>query len=250
MWLTRAYPAGSEVTAEDCYTGLDLSDRAPDDRPYVVCNFVSSADGKATAAGRTAPLADAADREVFQLLRTQVDALLAGTQTLRIERYGPPIREPRLSEIRVAEGRARQPLAVVISRSGDVPFEIPLFDDATVCVALYAPPAAAVPACAARLVRHDIPPGDGDLVAVMRSLRRDHDVRSLLCEGGPVLFNSLLAQGLVDELFLTLAPTLVGGAELGITLGPALPAIRPMLLSWALESAGSLFLRYTLRPGK
>ena len=84
----------------------------------------------------------------------------------------------------------------------------------------------------------------------MRSLRRDHDVRSLLCEGGPALFNSLLAQGLVDELFLTLAPTLVGGAELGITLGPALPAIRPMLLSWALESAGSLFLRYTLRPGK
>jgi riboflavin-specific deaminase-like protein len=247
MRLTQAFPAGPDVTPEDRYTGLDLSHRASDDRPYVVCNFVSSADGKATAAGRTAPLADAADRAVFHLLRTQVDALLAGTQTMRIERYGTPVREPRLSEIRVAEGRARQPLAVVISRSGDVPFEIPLFADPTVTVILYVPASAAVPACAAGVIRHEIPPGDGDLVAVMRSLRSDHHVRSLLCEGGPVLFNSLLAQGLVDELFLTLAPTLVGGAELGITVGAALAEMQPMRLAWTLESDGSLFLRYTRR---
>ena len=114
-----------------------------------MCNFVSSADGKATAAGRTAPLANAADRAVFQLLRTQVDALLAGTRNDADRALRPPIREPRLSEIRVAEGRARQPLAVVISRSGDVPFEIPLFDDPTVSVILYVPAATAVPACAA-----------------------------------------------------------------------------------------------------
>jgi riboflavin biosynthesis pyrimidine reductase len=247
MRLTQAIPAGPDVTPENRYTRLDLSDRATDERPYVVCNFVSSADGKATAAGRTAPLADAADRAVFQLLRTQVDALLAGTQTLRIERYGPPIRDPRLSEIRVSEGRATQPLAVVISRSGEVPFEIPLFADPTVHVILYAPASAVVPACTARVTRHQIPVGDGDLVAVMRSLRRDHDVRSLLCEGGPALFNSLLTQGLVDELFLTLSPTLVGGGELGITVGPAPPQMLAMRLTWALEFEGSLFLRYARR---
>jgi riboflavin-specific deaminase-like protein len=247
MRLTQAFPAGPAVTPEDRYTGLDLSDRASDDRPYVVCNFVSSADGKATAAGRAATLADAADRAVFHLLRTQVDALLAGTRTMRIERYGVPIRQARLSEIRVVEGRASQPLTVVISRSGGVPFEIPLFADSTVSVILYAPAAAAVPASAAQVTRHALPEGDGDLVAVMRSLRRDHDVRSLLCEGGPALFNSLLAQGLVDELFLTLAPTLVGGAELGITVGAAPAVMQPMRLAWALESDDSLLLRYTRR---
>jgi riboflavin-specific deaminase-like protein len=247
MRLTRAIPAGPDVTPEERYTGLDLSRRASDDRPYVVCNFVSSADGKATAAGRTAPLASAVDRAVFHLLRTQVDALLAGTGTMRIERYGAPIREPCLSRIRVAEGRAAQPVAVVVSRSGDVPFEIPLFADPTVSVIVYAPASAVVPACAAQVIRHEIPAGDGDLVGVMRSLRRDHDVRSLLCEGGPALFNSLLAQGLVDELFLTLAPTLVGGGERGITVGAALAEVQPMRLAWALESDGSLFLRYTRR---
>lgn len=244
MRLTQAFPAGPDVTPEDRYTRLGLSDHARDDRPYVVCNFVSSADGKATATGRTAPLANAADRSVFHLLRTQVDALLAGTGTMRTERYGPPIREPRLSDIRVAEGRSRRPLAVVISRSGEVPFEIPLFADAAVDVILYVPASAPVPACSARVIRHELPAGDGDLVAVMRSLRRDHGVRSLLCEGGPMLFNSLLAQGLVDELFLTLAPALVGGAELGITVGPAPAELQPMRLTWVLESAGSLFLRY------
>ena len=59
--------------------------------------------------------------------------------------------------------------------------------------------------------------GDGvPLDAVLHTLRRDHGVETLLCEGGPTLFGALLRAGLVDELFLTLAPSLVGGAS-----GPA-----------------------------
>ena len=158
MRLTQAVPAGPDVTPEHRYTGLGLSDRASDDRPYVVCNFVSSADGRATAAGRTAPLADAADRAAFHLLRTQVDALLAGTGTLRIERYGAPVRESAPVGDPSRRGPGQAPLAVVISRSGNVPFEIPLFADPTVTVILYAPAAAIVPACAARFIRHELRP--------------------------------------------------------------------------------------------
>ena len=56
-----------------------------------------------------------------------------------------------------------------------------------------------------------------------RRLRADHGVRSLLCEGGPTVFGALLTEGLVDELFLTLAPKLVGGGdEPAITAGPEL----------------------------
>jgi riboflavin biosynthesis pyrimidine reductase len=245
--FTRAIPPGPEVAPEGLYTSLNLSRQAGDDRPYIVCNFVSSADGKATANGRTAGLGGEGDREVFHLLRTQVDALLAGTETMRIERYGLPVRADRLSEIRVAEGRAPQPLSVLISRSGNVPFEIPLFDDASAHVVLYAPASAVVPACVAPVTHHEIPDGDDNLAGIMRSLRRDHDVRSLLCEGGPILFNSLLREGLVDELFLTLAPTVVGGGELGITTGAPLHELQAMELVWVLECDGSLFLRYARR---
>lgn len=247
MRFTQAIPEGLEVTPEERYTGLNLSRLAGEDRPYVVCNFVSSLDGKATAAGRTGPLASEGDRVVFHLLRTQVDALVAGTGTMRIERYGVAVRTEPLTQIRVAEGRAPQPLCVVISRSGDVPFDIPLFADARADVALYAPARVELPACAARVTHHEIPTGEDALSAILASLRRDHDVRSLLCEGGPVLFSSLVRHGLVDELFLTLSPALVGGGELGITTGPALGQLQAMRLVWALECGGSIFLRYARR---
>ena len=249
MLLTQAFPPGPAVTPEGRYTKLGLAELAGDRRPHVVCNFVASADGKSTTNGRTAGLADEVDRAIFRLLRTQVDAVLAGTGTLAIERYGPPIRDPKLAQIRIGEGRAPQPLAVVLSRTGAVPFDIPLFADPGVHVVLYAPAATVVPACAARVTHHTLQTADAGLDSVMDSLRRDHGVRSLLCEGGPVLFGSLLARGLVDELFLTVSPMLVGGGELPVTAGPAIAAAIPMQLAWALEGNGSLFLRYSRRAG-
>jgi riboflavin biosynthesis pyrimidine reductase len=247
MLLMRAVPSGPAVTPEDQYTRLGLAELAGDGRPHIVCNFVASADGKATTNGRTAGLAGETDRAIFHLLRTQVDALLTGTGTLAIERYGPPIRDRRLAQIRIDEGRAPQPLAVVVSRTGAVPFDIPLFDDPEVHVVLYAPAATVAPACAARVTHHALQAGDTGLDAVMGSLRHDHGVRSLLCEGGPILFNSLLRRRLVDELFLTISPLLVGGGELPVTVGPTIAAATPMHLAWALHCDDDLFLRYSRR---
>ncbi|HEY2316698.1 MAG TPA: dihydrofolate reductase family protein [Solirubrobacteraceae bacterium] len=243
MLFQAAIPPGPAGTPETFYTGMRLGDAAPADRPYVVCNFVSSADGKATARGRTALLGGEGDRAMFHLLRTQVDAVLAGTGTLAVERYGPLTRAQRLVDIRVAEGRAPQPLAVVISRSGRIPFDIPLFAAAESRVAVYAPPGVAAPACGAQVSVHALPGVDGELAGVLHSLRHDHGVRSLLCEGGPTLFTALLAHDLVDELFLTLAPTIVGGQELGITSDPLAELIKLRLLR-ALEHDGVLFMRY------
>lgn len=247
MLLERAIPAGPAGPPETFYTGLNLGERAKPDRPYVIGNFVSSADGKATADGRSGPLGGEADRAAFHLLRTQVDAVLAGTGTLRAERYGPLMRNDRLSEIRLTEGRAAQPLAVVISRSGRVPFDIPLFADPGSRIALYAPSTTVVPDCAAEVIVHEIPCAGNPLTGALLSLRNQHGVRSLLFEGGPAMFNAMLAENLVDELFLTLAPTLVGGDERGITAGASLPRALALRLVWALEQDGQLLLRYARR---
>jgi riboflavin-specific deaminase-like protein len=244
MLFQAALPPGPAGTPDTFYTGMHLGDAAPADRPHVVCNFVSSADGKASARGRTALLGGPGDREMFHLLRTQVDAIVAGTGTLRVERYGALAREPRFVDIRVAEGRAPQPLAVVISRSGDIPFEIPLFASPDSRVAVYTAAEIAVPDTVAQATVHPLGAQAGELAVVLESLRREHGVRSLLCEGGPILFSALLAEDLVDELFLTLAPTIVGGNELGMTYGEPLPELISLRLVRALEYEGAMFLRY------
>ena len=69
----------------------------------------------------------------------------------------------------------------------------------------------------------------------------------MLCEGGPTLFGALLREGLVDSLFLTLAPTLVAGAGLAVTGGLAPKVPVGLQLAGLLEHEGSLFLRYTAR---
>jgi riboflavin biosynthesis pyrimidine reductase len=89
--------------------------------------------------------------------------------------------------------------------------------------------------------------GELTLTTVLRRLRSEFGVRSLLCEGGPTLFNGLLQERLVDEMFLTLAPKLSGGgAEPAITSGPELPDLQTMSMVWALERDNSLYLRYRL----
>jgi riboflavin biosynthesis pyrimidine reductase len=79
----------------------------------------------------------------------------------------------------------------------------------------------------------------GELLASLRN----EGVRAVMCEGGPRLHASLQADGLVDELFLTVAPKLSGGEAPRILEGP-LPAIVDLELAWLLEEDGELFARY------
>jgi len=76
------------------FDDLDLASLAPSDRPYVVLNMVASVDGRATLDGRSAALGGPADKAVFFELRASVDAVLAGTGTLRAEGYGRLVRKP------------------------------------------------------------------------------------------------------------------------------------------------------------
>lgn len=243
MLLQRAVP-GEATEASDLLAGLKLGRLAPPHRPYLVCNFVASVDGKATAAGRSAPLANEADRQLFHLLRGQVDAVMVGTGTLRVERYGRLVRDPARRERRLQDGLAADPLAIVVSRSFDVPFEIPLFQDPDSRVALYTGSDAQPPSCPAEVMVKRLGAKASDLEHVLREVRREHGVRSILCEGGPLLFGALVAADLVDEMFLTLAPALAGGAELSLTLGGGPPSPLALRLVWALQRDGFLFLRY------
>jgi len=89
------------------------------------------------------------------------------------------------------------------------------------------------------------PEGWSDLSALLHSLHGE-GIRAVMCEGGPTLHGSLQAAGLVDELFLTIAPKLIGGGAPHILEG-ALDEVTPLELAWLLEQKGELFARYRLR---
>jgi len=86
---------------------------------------------------------------------------------------------------------------------------------------------------------------DGELADLRELLHSlwEEGVRAVLCEGGPTLHGSLQAEGLVDELFLTIAPKLSGGEGPRILEG-SLPHVTGLELAWLLEEDGELFARY------
>jgi riboflavin-specific deaminase-like protein len=245
--LRRLLPEPGEWTVEDAVAQLDLGARAPAARPYVVGNMVSSADGRAALGGKSGGLGNAADRELFHELRTAPDAVMVGSGTLRVERYGRFVRDPARRDRRVAAGLAPDPIGCVVSRSLRLPTDIPLFQDPDSTIVVYTSSEAKLEPCPARVLLVELPEAELTLTTVLGRLRADHGVRSVLCEGGPTILGALLAEGLLDELFLSLAPKLAGGGhDLTTVEGPGLADPVELELRWALESEGCLFLRYAI----
>ncbi|HEV7773074.1 MAG TPA: dihydrofolate reductase family protein [Conexibacter sp.] len=250
MQFQRLHPDPATVDSIELLGDLGLGARAHDARPWVVTNFATTTDGRATIDGRSGAIGDDGDMETFRRLRTQVDALLIGTRTLGIERYGRAVRRPELRAAREALGLAPEPLIATVSRSGELPLDAPLFEEREANVVVFAPPETPAPACAACVTLVRLDPAELTLTSALRHLRAEHGVRSLLCEGGPTLMGALLHERLVDEVFLTLAPQLAGGGT-GPTMssGPALANPSTLELVWVLERADSLYLRYAVRTG-
>jgi riboflavin biosynthesis pyrimidine reductase len=214
----------------------------------VLLNMVCTVDGRATLGGRSGPIGNRADRELFRALRTAVDAVLVGAGTARAEHYRRLVREEAHRRLRRERGLAEEPLACIVSGGLALP-EIPLLSDPGARVAiLTASPASELSATASMEYVRSARDGQLDLPAALVELRARLGVRTLLCEGGPHLNGQLLAEGLVDELFLSFAPKLGGGElpgqSLRIVCGPELdPPVELELLD-VLESESNLLLHY------
>ena len=248
MDLQRLEPVDSPLTADEVARGLRLGDLAPPERPYVIVNMVATADGRATVDGRAGPIGNEADRRLFHHLRTQVDAVMAGARTVTIEQYGRLVRDPALRDKRRHEGLAGDPLAVVVSGRLDLPADVPLLRDEHSRVVVITGSDARLEGCSAHVDYLRSDRTTVDLGVALRALRSEHGVRSVLCEGGPALNAALLREGLVDELFLSVAAKLEGGPDaLPIVRGLPVAGVIEMDLVWALRAGSDLFLRYRLR---
>jgi riboflavin biosynthesis pyrimidine reductase len=236
------------------------------DRATVIANFVSTIDGIVAlgsgdlSGGGVISGFHEPDRFVMALLRAVADVVLIGAGTLRgstNHRWTPdhvqPELAPALAEWRRAMGLAPQPTTVIVTASGELPLRHPGLNDPSVPVVIATTPAGAerlrADGIGATLSVQSV--GDGSQLrgGEILDLAAGLGARVVLSEGGPHLLGELVRVGLLDELFLTLAPQIVGrtGDErLGLVEGLALP---PADTRWhdlvsVRRSTNHLFLRY------
>jgi riboflavin-specific deaminase-like protein len=248
MPLHRIHPERAQLDPAEAISGLGWAELAPAHRPYLALNMVATADGRAAVEGRTRAISSDTDRAVFHHLRTQADAIMAGAGTIRSERYGPLIKTDELRAKREREGLDPNPLAVIVSGRLHLPVDVGLFQDPESRVVILTQSDGELTGARAQVEYLRAEEGPWDPRPQLEALRKDYGVRSVLCEGGPTLNASLMPYGLVDELFLTIAPALVGGPE-ALTIMGATPSadVMPIELIWALEDQSELFLRYRLQ---
>lgn len=245
--LRKVFPECRTVTLEEVYS--DLHYEGKPDRPYVAINMVSSVDGRTTIHGelRKTRIGSEEDRQLMGWVRHAADVVIRGAETVRINPAYPGVK-PALVPVRRAKGLQDQPLAVVITNSCDVPLQSQLFTAGPRPIIMTSSTAPAERVDMLREAADVVVVGEDsvDPLTALRTLRSDFGVERVLLEGGPNLNYHFLRQGLVDELFWTVAPKMVGGkGELSWVEGEDVfdPLVQLELIS-AYTLADELFLRY------
>lgn len=185
-------------------------------RPFVAATFAMTVDGKITT--RTFSPVDFTSREdKLHLFRQRAlaDAVLIGHTSLKRDnvRLGLPA---ELQQARIEGKQTPAPLRVIVSNKGRIDSRLKIFGSASSPILIFSTtqmPRKTQAALGEKATLHLTESDAVDLEEMLRILRSQYHVRTVACEGGPTLFRSLLERGLVDQLNLTIAPYMFGGAR-------------------------------------
>jgi riboflavin biosynthesis pyrimidine reductase len=247
-------------------------------RPYVVGNFVSTLDGVISfevpghSGGGTISGSDEADSFVMGLLRASVDAVVVAAGTVSqvspnhlwiAESIYPKAKDSYAGYRQRSLKKAGRPLLVVVSGRGRLDLGRAIFHAPRARVLIVTTKAGSQELASAgvsaldstKVVALDDTGGLIDPSAILTLLHDEYGVRIVLHEGGATLFGHFMAQGLVDEVFLTLAPQIAGRTSErprpGMVAGVAfLPEGAPWFKLVSAKYRGDhLYLRYRMKSG-
>ena len=246
-------PAIDGIDALGFYT--TLSRPVPADRPWVMVNMIASADGAVAVGGTSEALGNPSDQAVFSAVRACADWIVVAAGTARVEAYAVPRPRAAVRRARVATGRLQRPRLAVVSSSLDFDLSLPMFadrrpgDDVPVIITGEEAPPGAVSrlAAVAEVTRLEGPRPDPQ--AILAELRR-RGARVVLCEGGPSLNAQFADAETIDELCLSVAPLLVGGASPRIVQGSRRASPLPMQLTHLLAGDDTMFARYLVSSSR
>ena len=243
--------------------------------PYVIGNFVSTLDGVVSyqipghSGGSTISGSNPGDRFIMGLLRASADAVLVGSGTVHDVSpkhlwipsfaYSEAAELYKSYRVRVLR-KPEEPLVVIVSGSGKLDLQRAIFQAREIQTVVFTTPdgvdeltrrgAARLPSAEIR----SIEPHETRLPAraILERLVTEFKVRLVLHEGGPMLFGGFMAERLVNELFLTVAPQMAGRVNTAVRPGIiAGIEFSPNEAPWfdllsARQQANHLYLRYRL----
>src|SRR5438094_837284 len=185
-------------------------------RPFVVATFAMTVDGKVTTKN-LAPVDFTSREDKLHLFRQRAlaDAVLLGHTSLKRDnvRLGLPV---DLQQARTKRKETPAPLRVIVSNKGRIDSRLKVFQSTISPILIFSTtrmPRKTQAALKGKATLHLTKGDEIDLAAMLRTLRSKYNVRKLACEGGPTLFRALLERDLIDELSLTIAPYMFGGAK-------------------------------------
>lgn len=220
-------------------------------RPRILLNFAITVDGKVSTAKRTpSNFTSASDKRRLLEIRAHGDALMVGRNTLEIDGMSMGLPDEELRRARLQRGQSEYPIRVVITNSGGLSGNLKIFNQRFSPIVIYSTtrmPATNQTALRAR-AKLNLSPNDRlDLAEVLDDLFVTHNVRTVVCEGGPGLAKTLAELDVIDELFLTIAPILSGGSGAPSILGTPgsfLPSARIYRIDSMKAEAGECYIHY------
>jgi riboflavin-specific deaminase-like protein len=184
--------------------------------PFVVATFAMTVDGKVTTKN-FGPVDFTSREDKLHLFRQRAlaDAVLLGHTSLKRDnvRLGIP---GDLQRARIKQKKPPAPLRVIVSNKGRIDSRLKIFQSTISPILIFSTtrmPKKTQVALSGKATLHLTEADEIDLGAMLKTLRSKYKVRRLACEGGPTLFRALLERDLIDQLNLTIAPYLFGGAK-------------------------------------
>lgn len=219
--------------------------------PYVRVKLAMSLDGRtAMASGESQWITGSAARRDVQALRAQSCAVITGADSVIIDNPSMTVR-PDEAGLDIPEGLRRQPLRVIVDGAHRVSNEATIFDKpGDILIAARTPPAS--------LINRDTGLGalsywagerdeHTDIDALLRHLATQGS-NEVLIESGAKLAAAFVSAGLVDELIVYCAPTLLGSDARPLLSLPLSEMKQQIRWQWQDVRMVGDDLRLTLRP--
>jgi len=207
-------------------------------RPYVIIFTTTSIDGRLATKTGYSELSCPHDKVRQHILRAEVDALMVGANTIRVD-------DPKL-ELKYARGRS--PLRVIISTKAELGPERRIFKGGNLVVYAISPSQVTIDELASRGV--PIRLFNGRVCEVMNDLNVSFGVNKVMVEGGGKLIWSIIRDNCFDELRVTISPKIFGNGRSLVEgegfSGPEAPILQ-LLDSKLCECGNEVVLKYKNR---